>query len=627
MLKGAKKAIVRAPHRFAGSKSIEDRIILEWSRDFNTAETALDVLISETKKFKSTWKDLCETQVKAGKKFVLLYEPIGEEGVYSLTQKTPESQTRAIQGYLAVVKEVEATIIPMLEEFEAPFVAKCKGAKECIDAVQKAFKKREHKKVDFDRASNTVEKLFRKTDPSEKEQQALAKAEEELETATEVFHAQDEKVKSTVPIVVTAMSEFLNPLTSQLYLNQLKVYKTWNQILFKYSQMQGLTGGLSKEGGELDYGSYTDVVETWEERFTSVQPRLEQSLKSVREGKAITKPLHPVESGPKKIEQLAHKSADKTNELAHKAIGKPSSATHIKFSSPQGFFQTEADFIANQSLRGSSSNTFFSDSSQSSSSPTTGSLRSPVVGSNGSFFSPPPAASISRSISMSQSQSQRSSSSIPSVLPAAAAVAGSSLGRSPVTGVFTGPPADTEQLRTRVRASMSTAARTLSPPSSADFYNRDVYDEQEGGGGLGGSGGLSDGSEEVNRRSGDFISNKLRQHQQEQLLLRRRSGSTAASTMSGGGGGLFENGIGGGGGGGGGKTPSPIRIPAGPNEHAVALFTFTGAEPGDVAFRVGDRVRVMDHGDETDSEWWLGQTSDGRLGLFPRTYVEVVDLQ
>lgn len=578
MLKGAKKAIVRAPHRFAGSKSIEDRIIIEWTKDFNTAETALDLLISETKRFKATWKDICETQVAMGQRFAELYNPIVEDNVYSLTQETPESQMRAIQGYLAVIQEVEATLVPMLEEFEGPFIAKCKGAKECIDSVQKILKKRERKKMDFDRASNNVEKMFKKSDASEKDQQALTVAESQLEAATEVFHALDERVKSTVPFVLTAMSSFLNPLTSQLYLNQLKVYKVWNQILFKYSQTQGLTGGLTlanigKVDSEWQAATYTDVVENWEDRFLTIQPRAEQGIKILREGKTISKPLHPQESRQNAVEKLAHKSADKTSELAHKAVGKPSSATVIKFSSPQGFFQTEADLLAHIARSSAPASPSLASPAM------TPTVRSPVVGSGG--FSATP---MSRSVSLNQSLAQRS------VIPASP----TTVGRSPVTSVFPGPPADTEVLRTRVRASMSTAARTLTPPSSADYY-RDSEDDAP-----------SD-SEEPRRTSGDFISSTLRR--QEQVLRRRSTGSangsTAASTR------------------GQGHPHGPQRIPAGENEHAVAVYTFPGTEPGDVAFRVGDRVKVLDHGDETDTEWWFGQTADGRLGLFPRTYVEV----
>lgn len=551
-----------------GSKSIEDRIIIEWTKDFNTAENALELLVSEVKKFRDSWKDICQTQVSVAERFAELYEPIVEDNQYRLTRETPESQVRAIQGYLAVVKEVENTILPMLEEFEVPFIAKVKGARDCIDSVQKALKKREHKKVDFDRHSNNVEKLFKKNDGGEKEQAALAKAEAELEASTEAFHAQDEKIKTAIPFVLTALSEFLNPLTSLMYFNQMKVYKTWNQILFKYSQLQGLTGGVTFADlnkaveGEVESTSYVDVIEAWEARFLTIQPQCEQGLKTLRDGKVISQPLHNTKEERHRLAKMAEKTGDKTSELANKAIGRSTSPSQIKFSSPQGLFQTEADLLghiaATKSVASSTPPVSVPQS------PAPGTMPSPVAAGSSNFFFAPTS-------SVSRSASHRSTVSSSATLITLGA-------RAPVTSAFPGPPADAEQLRTRVRASMSTAARTLSPPSSVD----DSEAVEEG---------------EERRDSGDFISSKLRH--QEQILRRRSNTQTTASSVA------------------------PARIAAGQDEHAVAVYTFAGSEPGDVAFRVGDRLKVLDHGDETDGEWWLGQTADGRLGLFPRTYVEV----
>lgn len=68
----------------------------------------------------------------------------------------------------------------------------------------------------------------------------------------------------------------------------------------------------------------------------------------------------------------------------------------------------------------------------------------------------------------------------------------------------------------------------------------------------------------------------------------------------------------------------PQRYLAPENEKAVALYTFGGEAAGDVAFRVGEEISVLDHGDETDDQWWFGKTKDGRVGLFPQSYVRVL---
>jgi hypothetical protein len=562
MFKGAKKAIVRAPHRFMGSKSIEDRIIIEWTKDFETANRAFELLAIEGKNFRKAWHETMTSQNEVASWLTELYDPIDREDAqdtYAIVQETPPSQLAAVAAYVEVTKNLEKILLPKVDETEARLQKRCSEIREYLKAVSKALTKREHKKQDFDRFSNNVEKLLKKSDQTEKEQQQLAKAEQELDAAREMFHLQDQKVKSTIPYLLNVVSEFLNPLTAQLYLDQLEVYKTWRDTLHKFAQDQGLL--------VRDDGDYVEVIESWENRFLTVQPQCEQGLKTLKEGKTVGKPMHVEKSGPNKIEEIASKSAHKTNELAHKAVGKSTSAEQIRFSSPQGFFTTEVDLLA----------------SAESLSVSTG--------------SPGGANSAGLKASPIEKMGPLSPPGYKYGSPFASAAAGgmvtSATVRSPVTGNFTGPPADTEQLRTRVRASMSSTARTLSPTPSATII--------AGGGGSITSDGLTGTSgtvvdEEVSREDGDFISSKLRQQQQHQQQQQQ----------------LYQ------------QQNYPKRIPASsPEEYGHARYTFSGSEPGDVAFRVGDRIHILDHGDETDDKWWFGQTADGRVGLFPSNYVDI----
>ncbi|KAF5132630.1 hypothetical protein DV495_001096 [Geotrichum candidum] len=561
MFKGAKKAIVRAPHRFMGSKSIEDRIIIEWTKDFETANRAFELLAIEGKNFRKAWHETMTSQKEVALRLTELYEPIDREDAqdtYAIVQETPPSQLAAVAAYVEVTMSLEKILLPMVDETDARLEKRCSEIREYLKAVSKALTKREHKKQDFDRFSNNVEKLLKKSDQTEKEQQQLAKAEQELDTAREIFHMQDQKVKSTIPYLLNVVSEFLNPLTAQLYLDQLEVYKTWRDTLHKFAQDQGL---LVHEDGD-----YIEVIESWENRFLTVQPQCEQGLKTLKEGKTVNKPMHMDKGGLDKIEEIASKSVNKTNELAHKAVGKSTPGEKIQFSSPQGFFTTEVDLLAStESLSVSTSSPGGANSAGAKASPIekTGSPLGYKYG--GSFSS----------------------------AAAAGAVVTSATVRSPVTGNFTGPPADTEQLRTRVRASMSSTARTLSPTPSATII--------AGGGSSIMSDALSSTSgnvvdEEVSREDGDFISSKLRQQQQQQQQQQQ----------------LYQ------------QQNYPKRIPpSSPEEYGHARYTFSGSEPGDVAFREGDRIHILDHGDETDDQWWFGQTADGRMGLFPSNYVIV----
>ncbi|KIM76274.1 hypothetical protein PILCRDRAFT_39012, partial [Piloderma croceum F 1598] len=48
-----------------------------------------------------------------------------------------------------------------------------------------------------------------------------------------------------------------------------------------------------------------------------------------------------------------------------------------------------------------------------------------------------------------------------------------------------------------------------------------------------------------------------------------------------------------------------------------ALYTFKATEFGDLGFKKGDMIEVVD---STYGNWWTGQLA-GRFGIFPANYV------
>jgi len=57
---------------------------------------------------------------------------------------------------------------------------------------------------------------------------------------------------------------------------------------------------------------------------------------------------------------------------------------------------------------------------------------------------------------------------------------------------------------------------------------------------------------------------------------------------------------------------------------ALALFEFKATASGDLGMAKGDVVLVMDK--VGGGEWWKGKATDGRVGIFPSNYVEVIGL-
>ena len=81
------------------------------------------------------------------------------------------------------------------------------------------------------------------------------------------------------------------------------------------------------------------------------------------------------------------------------------------------------------------------------------------------------------------------------------------------------------------------------------------------------------------------------------------------------------------------QSPSPQPPPAyaspppqanwPPLAQATALYTYTSTDVGDLELQPNDHVTVTEY---MNAEWWKGRsTRTGREGIFPRSYVKVID--
>ena len=58
-------------------------------------------------------------------------------------------------------------------------------------------------------------------------------------------------------------------------------------------------------------------------------------------------------------------------------------------------------------------------------------------------------------------------------------------------------------------------------------------------------------------------------------------------------------------------------------EQATVLYDFSGLpESGEVSLREGDIVTIRNKA--VGDGWWEGATADGRSGLFPESYVQLI---
>ena len=62
--------------------------------------------------------------------------------------------------------------------------------------------------------------------------------------------------------------------------------------------------------------------------------------------------------------------------------------------------------------------------------------------------------------------------------------------------------------------------------------------------------------------------------------------------------------------------PPPMKSkPTPPVDYVVALYDFAAQAEGDLDFKVGDRIEVVERSGSSE-DWWTGRL-DGRTGVFP----------
>lgn len=65
---------------------------------------------------------------------------------------------------------------------------------------------------------------------------------------------------------------------------------------------------------------------------------------------------------------------------------------------------------------------------------------------------------------------------------------------------------------------------------------------------------------------------------------------------------------------------SPARTPVGKGPCCQALYDFEAENPGELAFKEGDIITLVQRIDEN----WFQGSFNGKTGMFPVTYVQVL---
>ena len=216
--------------------------------------------------------------------FEILYAPIvtsdgSEAGKYS---SIPRSALERVHSLKSSYMEMKNDMLEEVQVMTTRIVAPAKEARAAIQPYKKIIKKREDRKLDYERYKNRTENYEKKTKRSEREDKALSKSQVDLSAATAGYQAADEYLKSTLPGLTNATYSILPHLLN-------------SQIMIQNTLLAHLYTSLHNFAQEHSFQSpppeMEEIVATFEANFTPLRIEVESKIKTIANGKAVREPM------------------------------------------------------------------------------------------------------------------------------------------------------------------------------------------------------------------------------------------------------------------------------------------------------------------------------------------------
>lgn len=209
--------------------------------DYEDADRVLAKLIDQARSWRDAWVNITNTQLGIVTEYEGLYDPIegsarGANGSNKPVVPTPELQlTRTFQLKEAYA-ELRTDLMEEIALIDARVIKPTTDARDCIAPIRKTIKKRENRRLDYEKAQDKVTKLQRKPGKSAKEDAALVKAEEEVARAADEFNVADSHLRETLPPIVNAAFSIVPPVLGVIILIQNKLLGLYYTTLHNYCE-------------------------------------------------------------------------------------------------------------------------------------------------------------------------------------------------------------------------------------------------------------------------------------------------------------------------------------------------------------------------------------------------------
>jgi amphiphysin len=221
-------------------------------------------LHEESKKYFDAVNGMLNHQIEFSKAVEEIYKPISGR-VSDPNSTKPEGNPEGIQAceqYRDVVRELQETLKPELEMIETRIINPADELLTVIKSIRKMATKRDHKQLDLDRHTSSLQKLQNKKERSVKDEKNMYTAENNVEIAKQEYDYFNDMLKEELPKLFELEAEFIRPLFQSFYYVQLNIFYT---LYTRMEEMKIPYFDLSSEIEECFHTKRGDIQERTEE--------------------------------------------------------------------------------------------------------------------------------------------------------------------------------------------------------------------------------------------------------------------------------------------------------------------------------------------------------------------------
>ncbi|KIW10236.1 hypothetical protein PV08_11198 [Exophiala spinifera] len=265
-------------------RSADEQQVSVLLKDFEEADRLLSKIIESSKQWREAWIAILTHQHRMFEEFELLYAPIigaSEDYQGHVAVLTPEHLIGRTSRIRVESSDLKRDLTEDLAQVEDKLIQPAQSAKDSLHTMRKTIKKREDRKLDYERYQNRVDTAQKKAKRSERENAALAKSQSDLASATEAYAAADENLRHCLPRLLQSVFSLLPYFLATLINIQNGLLGHYYTLLHAY---------CTEEGFPSPSPPMDEVIRLWDDAFKPVQREIE-SFALLANGKAIRAPM------------------------------------------------------------------------------------------------------------------------------------------------------------------------------------------------------------------------------------------------------------------------------------------------------------------------------------------------